>query len=131
MHTVDLGIWVHLLRCIAVKIDTTVRKHGILAANKVNRVWDNLSERANELDGDECMFKLNHYKGNVLKMLLNERNAQKFGTAEKKKRKAQAWEHHLLMNVCASVCHSVQLYAESVTQPSSDTLVTCRQCHFC
>jgi hypothetical protein len=99
MHTVDLGIWVHLLTCVAAKIDSTVNKHGVLPPSKVAAVWTRLSDRALKLDGDECMFKLNFYKGNILKMLLDERNSRGKTRKGKKKRKAQAWEHHLLMNV--------------------------------
>jgi hypothetical protein len=104
MHTVDLGIWVHLLTCFACKIDATVRMHGVLPANKVSGVWTKLSNRAAKLDGDECMFKLNSYKANILKMLLDEKKSTTSHQKAKKKRKPQAWEHHLLMNVCFLTC---------------------------
>jgi 16S rRNA G966 N2-methylase RsmD len=45
MHTVDLGIWVHLITSIAVKLDKTMKKYGILPAHRIAAVWEKLASR--------------------------------------------------------------------------------------
>jgi hypothetical protein len=99
MHTVDLGIWVHLITAIAVKLDKTIRKYGILPAHRIAAVWDKLGSRGVGLNADECLFKLNAYKANYLKILLEEKKQVGSKSKPKGKKKVQAWEHHLLMNV--------------------------------
>ncbi len=59
MHTVDLGVWVHLITAIAVKLNKTIRKHGILPAQRIAAVWDKLARGKVALNPDERMFKLN------------------------------------------------------------------------
>lgn len=106
MHTVDLGVWVHLLTCIAVKYDQVARKYNVLKAAEVSAIWDELGRRVRLLDPDLCMFKLNEYKGNFLKFCLMERQDSKSNKKNKaKKKKFEAWEHHILMNV--SIVYSV------------------------
>eukprot|EP00961_Rhodomonas_salina_P149177 2007879-Rhodomonas_salina.1 len=61
MHTVDLGVWVHLLTCISVKYDQVARKYNVLKAAEVSAIWDELGQRVRLLDPDLCMFKLNAY----------------------------------------------------------------------
>ena len=99
MHTVDLGVWVHLITAIAVKLDKTIRKHGILPARRITAVWDKLASRGVALNPDESMFKLNRYKANFLRTLLEEKKDLGSKGKSKGKKKPQAWEHHLLMNV--------------------------------
>jgi hypothetical protein len=104
MHTVDLGVWVHLLTCIACKFDASLKKYHILKADKIAGIWDRLAERVELLDPDECMFRMNKYKGNFLKYSLQERQEVQSKSKQKvKKMKFEAWEHHLLMNV-SDVC---------------------------
>jgi hypothetical protein len=94
MHTVDLGIWVHMMRAIAVRIDDTLRSHGILTEREVNEVWIELVERSDDWDGDATMFHMNQWKGKYLKHLLDcKRNHEQ-------EKKLEAWEHHILMLVC-------------------------------
>lgn len=107
MHTVDLGVWVHLLLCIACKYDATLRKYGLLSHKEVMGVWDRLASRVRDLDQDECMFKINSYKGDFLKHKLMERlHANK--KKKPKKTSFEAWEHHLLMNVSIVCCAHIK-----------------------
>jgi hypothetical protein len=46
MHTVDLGIWVHLMDAIAWKVDQTLKTYDILPSDRVSSVWNKLHERA-------------------------------------------------------------------------------------
>lgn len=95
MHNVDLGIWVHMLLCAAVVYDKTLRTDRILTPSQVEAVWDRLAAYAQSIDPDDSMIKLNKYKGNYLKSLLLHHTDPETN----KLKKAQAWEHHLLMNV--------------------------------
>ncbi len=97
MHIVDLGIWVHLLTCIAWRVDKTLKKYHVLPASRVMGVWDKLHTRARLINQDDAMFKLNWYKINFIKVLLQERLSSH--DAKHTKKKIQAWEHHVLMNV--------------------------------
>jgi hypothetical protein len=99
MHTVDLGIWVHLITSIAVKLDKTMKKYGILPAHRIAAVWEKLASRGLALNADECLFKLNSYKANYLKILVEEKKQVGSNSKAKGKKAPQAWEHHLLMNV--------------------------------
>ena len=104
MHTVELGLWVHLLNCIAWTYDCTLKKYSILPHAKVTAVWDKLEKRAyivGRTYSDDSMLNLNWYKANYLRFLLYER----LDPEKNKAKKVQAWEHHLLMNViCLLVC---------------------------
>jgi hypothetical protein len=102
MHTIDLGIWVHLLTCIASKYERTLKTHRILTAKQINAVWDRLGSRAKELDADNTMFKLNEYKATFMRRLLLDLQSQQ--NQKKKGRNPQAWEHHLLMLVLYNAC---------------------------
>jgi hypothetical protein len=108
MHTVDLGIWVHLLTCIASKYERTLKSHRILSAKQINAVWNRLGSRAKELDADDTMFRLNEYKATFMRKLLLDLQSQQ-NNQKKKGRNPQAWEHHLLMlvqivyNLCAAL----------------------------
>ena len=104
MHTADLGLWVHILNCIAWKYDKTLKRYRVLPTAKVTGVWNKLEKRALDLNSDDCMLKMNWYKANYLKFLLYE----KLHPENKKKAKVQAWEHHLLMNV--SICSLCCMY---------------------
>ncbi len=94
MHTVDLGIWVHFMRAIAVRIDDTLRMHGILKDPEVNEVWTELLKRAEDWNVDETMFHMNKFKAGYLKHLLDSKRDQR------QERRLEAWEHQLLMLVC-------------------------------
>ena len=106
MHTVDLGIWVHLLTCIASKYDNVLHKYGILPAADIAKVWDKLAKRAADMDGDDCMLKLNEYKIRYMHILLEAKK-----NSDKKSKTVEAWEHHLLMlvNVCCACAICVQV----------------------
>ena len=58
--------------------------------------------RAKLINQDDAMLKLNWYKINYIKSLLQEK--LKVQESRQKKQKVQAWEHHLLMNVSANLC---------------------------
>jgi hypothetical protein len=104
MHTIDLGIWVHLLTAVAYKLDKTVRYGGVLSAAKVAGVWKKLEDRAAQMSSDDSMLTLNAYKAKYMKILLDQKNQLYAGSAnkQKKSKKLQAWEHHVLMLV--SLC---------------------------
>ena len=102
MHTVDLGIWVHLITAIGVKIENILKYKQILSPAQISQVWDKLQRRGMQLNPDDSMIKLNWYKANIVKHLTQERLNPK-----EKFKKPQAWEHHLLMNVCVPVCPDV------------------------
>lgn len=98
MHTVDLGIWVHLLTAISVRIDSTVRKYGILKGKKIEAVWDRIVERAGDWDQDESLFKMNKFKAQYMRHLLAVRQSK-----DKKQKNIEAWEHHLIMLVISCI----------------------------
>ena len=95
MHAVDLGIWTHLLSCIAVKYDKVASSHRLLAPAKVNKIWDRLIQRTEMLDPNLCMMKVNRFKGSFLKFKLQEKKDKSAA-----KKKLEAWEQQLLMLVC-------------------------------
>jgi hypothetical protein len=119
MHTVDLGIWVHLITAIAVKIDRTIRRYGILPAKRVAAVWEKLATRGMQLNADDTMVKLNAYKANYLKILVEEKRKQMSQTRATGKKKPQAWEHHLLMHVSSSPQQVWQLPIQHIIRCNS------------
>jgi hypothetical protein len=134
MHTIDLGIWVHLLTCIASKYERTLKTHCILTAKQINAVWDRLGSRAKELDADNTMFKLNEYKATFMRRLLLDLQSQQ--NQKKKGRNPQAWEHHLLMLVlyvynectncvCALCTNCVQIVCNMCTVSFLSTILPC------
>jgi len=49
MHTVDLGLWIHLLSSVAVTYHNVAKKHNVLTTNQVEGIWDKLSTRYDAL----------------------------------------------------------------------------------
>ena len=95
MHAVDLGIWAHLMTCVAVRYDKVASSHRLLHPAKVNKIWEKLAKRTDMLDPNVCMMKVNRFKGSYLKFRLQEKKDK---SASKKK--LEAWEQQLLMLVC-------------------------------
>lgn len=98
MHTVDLGIWVHLLTCIAVQINDTCLEGNILLQAQVLPIWRELNNRAQSLNPDDCMFKMNDFKANYLHHLWKVKTHP-----DKSLKTMEAWEHHIMMLVCISL----------------------------
>jgi len=94
MHIVDLGIWTHLLTCIAHTYDATLNKYQILKGGQISAVWDKLGKRSQEMLPDDTMFRLNEYKAKYMSLLLKNARDPTF-----KMKTVEAWEHHLLMLV--------------------------------
>jgi hypothetical protein len=49
MHTVDLGLWIHLLSSIAVQYHNVAKMHNILSTSHVEGIWDRLSTRYDDI----------------------------------------------------------------------------------
>ena len=94
MHTVDLGLWPHVVTAIARKIEHALSQWGFIRSDKIQNVWKRLSENLQNLEPDVAMFKINAFKGNFISRLLEDESDQ-----NKKSKTFQAWEHHLLMKV--------------------------------
>ena len=45
MHTVDLGLWMHLLSSVAVHFHNVAKMHNVLTTSQVEGIWDKLSTR--------------------------------------------------------------------------------------
>jgi hypothetical protein len=94
MHTVDLGIWTHLLTCIACTYDNVVSQHRILPPKRVSSIWNKLEQRCKDLNPYETMLRVNKFKARFLHFRLMEKK-----DPNARKRKLEAWEQHLLMLV--------------------------------
>ncbi len=99
MHIVDLGIWPHLLTCIANEYEETLNSYQILSAGEKAKVWDKLVSRNKSMNPDGTMFKLNDYKVKYMSLLLQKAKDPKFNM-----KTVEAWEHHLLMRVSVKIC---------------------------
>ena len=97
MHIVDLGIWPHLLTCIANEYEETLNSYQILSAGEKAKVWDKLVARNESMNPDDTMFKLNDYKVKYMSLLLKKAKDPMFHM-----KTVEAWEHHLLMLVRAN-----------------------------
>ena len=94
MHTIDLGIWVHMLHSFHFSFDAIIRQDSFYTDKEVNDVWGELSERLQSLDRDDSMFQLNSFKGNFMLRIKDE-----VYNPNVKHKTFQAWEHQLLMQV--------------------------------
>lgn len=94
MHTVDLGIWVHMLHSVHYTYDAAVRPFSASAESDLEEVWGTLSSRLQGLDSTDSMFSLNSFKGNFMIRIRDE-----VFQSNAKHKTFQAWEHQLLMQV--------------------------------
>jgi len=107
MHIVDLGIWGHhLLTSIAVLVDETLASYGILRRDAIVNAWKEIPKRAEELEPDITMCKLNHFKANYMHHLLKHKRNPK----DVRKRNMAAWEHQLLMLVSPCNMYMYSMY---------------------
>ncbi len=107
LHTVDLGIWVHMLTAIAYKIDETLEYGSILGRGRIEDVWKRLCDNAEHINEQDSLIKVNRFKALYLKTLLDQRKHVQSGSKMKKpqSRKLEAWEHHILMLVSCVLRH--------------------------
>ncbi len=99
MHTVDLGIWVHMMECIAVTIHATSVAGQVFTNAK--DIWDEIVQRSQELDPDDCMLSVNSFRAGYLHHLWKAKQEKD----RKYKKKLEAWEHHVLMLVCKLIAY--------------------------
>lgn len=99
MHTVDLGIWVHLLTAIAYKYESTLKSPNILSQVTIDAVWKRLEERAQAIKQEDSMLKVTPYRARYMKFLLDNRRKASKGKKDKKGRSLESWEHQIVMLV--------------------------------
>lgn len=99
MHTVDLGIWVHLITAIAYKYDEILNCMGLLSPARIANAWKRLSSRCQDISSADSMLSINEYKASYMKILLDQKKAAGSALHKETYRKLEAWEHHILMLV--------------------------------